>query len=317
MKIKLFDVKGYDLKDEDFGKRSPASFKLDLRNACKGEAQWLYFRSIDSSYVENLGQLVFGTPKWKGLFEMRYKENGNKADIEVFLDHRYKMFKDQFPQIVRLIKEGLEALQEEGIIEGFEPGIDSIMQVEKSQIKERAEALVESYEFFGDFKAGQFLDEVDDSYYYFLTEEYTDEIGGQIYEKLKDEYLSAVEKALKSKAKKTVEMWLDDYETVAYALGTSFVHTPYTYTPVYQVLSEEKIDETGVKELLEEAGIPPHAFGITANYDNWGNYWWLVLNKDNYKEKIDEDIDVAVAVLSGGYEVISDLDMDNRSRMKP
>ncbi len=46
LKIKLFDVYGYDTSDN----RSVASFKLDLRTACKKNPS-LYFKEVDNQYV--------------------------------------------------------------------------------------------------------------------------------------------------------------------------------------------------------------------------------------------------------------------------
>ncbi|WP_457628504.1 hypothetical protein [Persephonella sp.] len=119
MRTRIFKVEGFDITDPEWGRRSAGSFKLDLRNACKQSE--LYWKKLDSPYVKNLGQLVFGVPdKWKGLFEMRYQENDTTADIEVFLDRRLSMFPSEKEDIIRLIKEGLELLKKEKIIREFE-----------------------------------------------------------------------------------------------------------------------------------------------------------------------------------------------------
>jgi len=116
---KLFEVYSYDLTDKQYGKRSVGSFKLDLRSACKKVP--LYFQPVQTGYTKNLGQLLFGVPsKWKGLFSMTYNEEGNLANIEIFLDHRISMFESEMEDIIRLIREGLETLKKEKIIEDYE-----------------------------------------------------------------------------------------------------------------------------------------------------------------------------------------------------
>ena len=116
--MKIFKVKGYDLTDKQYGRRSSASFKLDLRYACKKSN--LYFKSADTDYVQNLGQLLFGVPsKWKGLFSMTYNEEGNLANIEIFLDHRISMFEEHIEDIKSLLKEGLNILKKERIIKDY------------------------------------------------------------------------------------------------------------------------------------------------------------------------------------------------------
>ena len=133
---KLFIVSGYDLKDPEYGKRSAGSFKLDLRNACK-TVENLYFKRVDSPYVKNLGQLLFGTPQWKGLFKMTAVEQGDEALIEIYLDkNRTGLFENYIKDMTALIEEGLKKLQEEGIIKGYtRPFIERI----KEAVEKRAE----------------------------------------------------------------------------------------------------------------------------------------------------------------------------------
>jgi len=103
---KIFAVKGYNLRDKEFEKRSAGSFKLDLRYACKTTP--FYSKLVDTPLVKNLGQLTFGIPNFKGLFSMRIiDERDAEADVEIYLDHSTIMFELEIEDIIRLLKEGL------------------------------------------------------------------------------------------------------------------------------------------------------------------------------------------------------------------
>lgn len=119
MKIKVY---GYDLNDKTFGVRSPGSLKLDLRGACKLSP--LYFKGVPK-FTKNLGCLLFGQPnKWKGLFFMeiiKEDEKSTSADLIISFDHRKSLFPSEVIEDLReLIKQGLDALQKEGIIKSYE-----------------------------------------------------------------------------------------------------------------------------------------------------------------------------------------------------
>lgn len=111
-KMLIAKVRGYKLEG-----RSVGSFKLNLRYSCKENI--LYFTPVDK-FVKNLGQLLFGVPdKWKGLFEMEYKEDKDKSDIMIYLDYRINLVQEYIEKIKDLIHSGLDVLKREGLIEDY------------------------------------------------------------------------------------------------------------------------------------------------------------------------------------------------------
>ncbi len=133
MREKIADIYGYSLIQTDVvtnetHRIAPSSFKLDLRNVCKMDTTYhIPLSSISENddivkgKAKTLGQILFGTPGWKGLFEMRVKKsNDDTADIEIFLDDRAnKLFPKEKEKFKYIIKKGLEILKKEEIISGY------------------------------------------------------------------------------------------------------------------------------------------------------------------------------------------------------
>lgn len=179
-----------------------------------------------------------------------------------------------------------------------------IIKKEKREMKDRVEGYIL---WISDIDTEyicqeQILDMATDGYYDFLEQEYGS-IVSEIWDELNDCFKEELEKYLIEAARREIKFELNDYKTIALVLGIQHIHTPYKYYPSYKVLSEKILDKEGVQAVLEKNGISPHAWGVMSNINNWGNYWWLILTSDNYKESIEVDLDVALAVLSNGYEI--------------
>jgi len=103
-------------------KRPYGHFKTDLRNVCKERLKELYFSPVETVFpVENLGQLTFGTPECKGLFQISVeRETDTGADIKITLDLRSKLCP---PEVLEKVNEflvgGLKELAKLGLIKSW------------------------------------------------------------------------------------------------------------------------------------------------------------------------------------------------------
>lgn len=177
----------------------------------------------------------------------------------------------------------------------------------------------------------EFLESLEDAFYYgyleYLKSKEIEEKGEdfdeeEFYEnfkkswnEVKEEVLEDVLQNVKNIAIKEIEDELRDYKSMALFLGVQHVNTPYRYYPEYKLLSKEEIkDYKDAFEKLSEF-VKPHAWGVY--YDNWGNYWAIVINKENYKELIEDiDIDIAIAVLKRDYVEFT-LTKNNANNLRP
>ena len=126
-KKEIFKIKNYDLIEVHKNVyASPASFKLDLRNACKNNL--LYFSKNIKKYnknIKNFGCFIFGQPNtWKGIFGMFYQKikEKNKSDIIIYIEeYRIPQSKDEKleEKVITLIENGLEYLKNERVVENF------------------------------------------------------------------------------------------------------------------------------------------------------------------------------------------------------
>jgi hypothetical protein len=162
----------------------------------------------------------------------------------------------------------------------------------------------------------EFLVSLEDAFYYgYLEYSKEREEEGEDFEKLWNEVKEEVLENVKNIAIKEIEDELRDYKSIALFLGVQHVNTPYKYYPAYKLLSEEEIkDNKDAFEKLSEF-VEPHAWGVFAYYDNWGNYWAIVINEENYKELI-EDMDIAFAVLKRDYVEFT-LTKNNTNNLRP
>jgi len=156
------------------------------------------------------------------------------------------------------------------------------------------------------FNSSQLIEFAEEGYIDYLYDEYGKELYGELGDELLPVFSSTLKEEIISEAKKRIEAELEDYKTIALVLGVQHIHVPHKYFPSFKVLSEKQLDERGVKEILEKNGVSPHAWGVMANTNQWGNYWFIVLNKENYKEMIEDDLDVAIAILRSNYDVFED-----------
>ncbi|WP_457628465.1 hypothetical protein [Persephonella sp.] len=138
----------------------------------------------------------------------------------------------------------------------------------------------------------------EDSVYAYLEQEFPEE--AENWQSWADVDLEATLK------KQVLERYFDEgVEAIGYAIGVQHIHTPYRYHLEYLVeFDRADVDEDDVKEALEKAGIQPHAWGIAANYNGWGNYWFGVLTR---KQLLEEDVDMdllTVLATQNNYELI-------------
>jgi predicted metal-dependent TIM-barrel fold hydrolase len=104
-------------------KRPFEHFKTDLRNVCKEKLKELYFSPVETVFpVKNLGQLTFGIPKCKGLFQMSVeRETDTGVDIKITLDLRSRLCPPEvIEKINQLLAGGLKELASLGVIESWE-----------------------------------------------------------------------------------------------------------------------------------------------------------------------------------------------------
>ncbi len=194
--------------------------------------------------------------------------------------------------------------------------VRNIYEKELENLQERSNAYVEDFieSNYEKFNYQEIIDLYEDSYYYFLESEYgkvIDDIDDTDDEWFIDEllanFVNKFEANLIKKAIDKIEDFFSEgYQTIGLILGVQHITIPYNYYPSYKVLSKKLLTEEGLKELLEKNEVPPHAWGILSSYDNWGNYWFIILNKSNYKNMIEDDLDVALAVLSQYPETVYD-----------
>jgi len=187
-----------------------------------------------------------------------------------------------------------------------------IKEKELKTIKEQAQAYanIDGSELINGFNASSVIEDAEDGYFTYLRDEYGEEFideNEDVWKELLSEFRMEFAEALKKRAKETVEReFKKGYKTVGLVLGVQHITTPYNYYPSHQILSEFELGKDDMKEVLEENGVPPHAWGVEANYNSWANYWFIPLTRENYKEKIEGDLDVALAVLSKYPEYIFD-----------
>lgn len=190
--------------------------------------------------------------------------------------------------------------------------VEEIRKRELKDIKEQAQAYanIDGSELINGFNASSVIEEAEDGYFTYLRDEYGEGFIDEhenVWRELLAEFRSEFVNALKKRAKEKIEgEFKDGYKTVGLVLGVQHIHTPYKYYPTYEILSEHKLGEGGLKEVLEERGVAPHAWGVWSNYNNWGNYWFIALTPENYKEEIEGDLDVALAVLADYPELFVD-----------
>jgi len=190
--------------------------------------------------------------------------------------------------------------------------VEEIKEKELKTIKEQAEAYasLDGSELINGFNASSVIEDAEDGYFTYLRDEYGEEfideheeVWRELLSKFRTEFAEALKKRAVEKVKKEFK---DGYKTVGLVLGVQHIHTPYRYYPTYKILSEWELGEGGLKEALEEKGVAPHAWGVIANYNNWGNYWFIALTPENYKEEIEGDLDVALAALADYPELFLD-----------
>lgn len=116
--------------------------------------------------------------------------------------------------------------------------------------------------------------------------EYLDanDIAPEMLEKANEGYYQSVKQMIKN------ELWANDANAMHIIYGIEHVTTPFNYPPKYVIFSEST-DEGNVR-MLEDFGIEPHAYGVAANFDQWGNYGCTTVT-------VDEDGD-----LEGDWEII-------------
>jgi hypothetical protein len=138
-------------------------------------------------------------------------------------------------------------------------------------------------------------DGITDTLYYTIESEVEDEEKvKELYEKLLPDFLRGVSDGLKEKIRQEIEEDLREGNgAVTYVFGVQHVNLPHKYYHEYTVYGADT--EGSAKEILEENGILPHAWGIAANYDNWGNYWWVSVTNENLEEVL-EDKDFLVCL---------------------
>jgi len=137
-------------------------------------------------------------------------------------------------------------------------------------------------------------------------EKWLDEVEDELIDELIKEFKESFKKRLKERAIEIAGSYFNEgYKTVALVLGVQHIHTPYKYYPKFKVLSNRRLDKKGVQAVLEDRGVEPHAWGVVANTNSWGNYWWIVLNPANYQEEIN-NLNVALAVLADYPELFLD-----------
>ena len=114
----LFRVKKYIAKD------SPFAFKIDLRSACKKNSN--YFKKVPN-YAKNFGCLVFGQKNsWRSLIStFLIAENNGRYDFEIAIDSlRFSYVAKELgistKEIKALLEDGLERLQKDGLIGGYD-----------------------------------------------------------------------------------------------------------------------------------------------------------------------------------------------------
>jgi len=173
-------------------------------------------------------------------------------------------------------------------------------------IKAIAESIVDWETEFKNFE--QLYDSFSDSVYAYLEQEFPEE--AENWEK----WIAGLD--LEEMLRKSVyESFFDDgVEAIGYAIGVQ--HNKHHYHLEYVVeFDRADVDKEDVKEALEEEGITPHAWGVVANYDDWANYWFGVLTREQLTngEEIDPDL-LTVLATQSNYQLISP---DRRSGLSP
>ena len=118
----IFLVKGYKLAKIGDNYASPASFRLELREACKRSAGGaFYFQKDRNKVAKNFGCFVFGQPDtWKGVLGIEYEEPKNgEADITIYVDKFRISNPEDIHKVKVMVKEALEYLKKEKLIESY------------------------------------------------------------------------------------------------------------------------------------------------------------------------------------------------------
>lgn len=114
-----------------------------------------------------------------------------------------------------------------------------------------------------------------------------EEERAKLEEELKNALVEGANEAITEHWNEQVEKFFEEYECERFAIVFGIVHvtTPHTYHPEYVVVncSNEPLND------LANCGVKPHAWGILSTYDGWGNYGWVIFDK-NDKGSWDLDI---------------------------
>ena len=120
LKTNIIKVKNYHpvFIEEAGCYASLSSFRMDLRGFLKEYNKDAYFARSPLGGVKNMGCYLFGIPqRWKGVIGIEVNGDEKENTITIYLDHRHVWGPDDIKDILR---PALDAMYEEGIIDGYE-----------------------------------------------------------------------------------------------------------------------------------------------------------------------------------------------------
>lgn len=118
----------------------------------------------------------------------------------------------------------------------------------------------------------------------------------EFFQEIKDE----IKKELTEKAIANVEKELEKYNTIAYVFIVELSDNPISYEPVCKLFSKSALSDKDILDKLADKGI------YLSPLPNNLFYQTLILNKDNYKEKLTNQFEYVLTTLKNNDNITID-----------